>query len=67
VNAAKQLARYIQDFEDHKNKVRGVLVAPSITEEALEILEEKELEFISLEPPMELKDQKVMTLEDFRG
>jgi endonuclease len=67
VNAAKQLARYISDFEDHKNNVRGVLVAPSITDEALEILEEKELEFISLKPPMELKDQKVMTLEDFRG
>lgn len=66
VNAVKQLERYIKQFKDHKKIVRGILVAPSLTEDALELLKEKEMEFISLEPPMELKDQKVMTLEDFR-
>lgn len=65
VNAVKQLSRYIDHFQDHKKKVRGVLVAPSITEEAMELLEEKNLEFISMEPPMDLKDQKVLTLEHF--
>lgn len=67
VNAAKQLARYINEFQDHKEKVRGALVAPSITDEAMEYLEKNELEFITLEPPMDLKDQKVLTLEDFWG
>jgi len=66
VNAVKQLERYIKHFEDHKKIVRGILVAPSLTDEALELLSEKKLEFISLEPPMELKDHRVMTLEDFR-
>lgn len=66
VNAVKQLERYIKQFEDHKKLVRGILVAPSLTDEALELLEERKMEFVSLEPPMELKDQQVMTLEDFR-
>lgn len=66
VNAVKQLERYINHFQDHKKMVRGILVAPSLTDEALEMLEKKKLEFISLEPPMELKDQRVLTLEDFK-
>jgi len=64
-NAVKQLERYIEHFSDHKKLVRGILVAPSVTEEAQEMLEEKKMEFISLEPPMELKDQHILTLEDF--
>lgn len=67
VNAAKQLMRYVKHFEDHKNRVRGILVAPSVTDEASELLGEKGLEFIPMEPPMELTDQQVMTLEDFRA
>lgn len=66
INAVKQLERYLMQFEDHKKLVRGILVAPSLTEDAAELLEEKKMEFISLAPPMELKDQRVMTLEDFR-
>jgi endonuclease len=65
INAVKQLERYVNTFAEHKKTVRGVLVAPSLTEDALELLEEKHMEFISLEPPMELKDQSVLTLEDF--
>lgn len=65
VNAVKQLERYIKHFEDHKKVVRGILVAPSITDEAQELLDEKKLEFIAMESPMDLKDQQVMTLEDF--
>lgn len=66
VNAVKQLERYVKHFTDHKDLVRGILVAPSVTEEAAELLDEKKLEFVSLEPPKELKDQRVMTLEDFK-
>lgn len=65
-NAVKQLGRYVKTFSDHKKLVRGILVAPSLTEDALELLKEKEMEFISMEPPMELKDQRVLTLEDFK-
>ena len=65
VNAVKQLRRYMKSFSDHKNLVRGILVAPSVTDDALELLEEDRLEFISLKPPMELKEQQTLTLEDF--
>lgn len=65
INAVKQLNRYMKSFLDHKERVRGILVAPSVTEDALELLEENKLEFISLEPPMELKEQQTLTLEDF--
>lgn len=66
VNAVKQLLRYVKHFDDHKRRVRGILVAPSVTGEADELLSENGLEFIYMEPPMELRDQQVMTLEDFR-
>lgn len=64
-NAVKQLKRYLNDFKDDKKEVRGILVAPSITEDALELLEEYNLEFKSLEPPNELKNEKKITLDLF--
>lgn len=66
-NAVKQLRRYVDCFSDHKEKVRGVLVAPSATDDALELLEEQGMEFKSLEPPRELGKDKVVTLENFIG
>ena len=54
-------------FSDHKEKVRGVLVAPSATDDALELLEEQGMEFKALEPPRELGTDKVVTLENFFG
>jgi len=65
VNAVKQLKRYIDTFLDHKNPVRGLLVAPSVTDEALELLEKYELEFKELEPPRELEKDKSLTLDFF--
>jgi Predicted nuclease of the RecB family len=64
-NAVKQLKRYIDDFADHKEFVRGILVAPSVTEEAQELLEEYQMEFKALEPPKELKNAKSVTLDFF--
>ncbi|MBP1946261.1 endonuclease NucS [Methanobacterium petrolearium] len=64
-NAVKQLRRYVDCFCDHKEKVRGVLVAPSATDDALEMLEEQGMEFKALEAPRELKNNKVVTLESF--
>lgn len=66
-NAVKQLRRYVDCFSDHKEKVRGVLVAPSVTDDARELLEEQNMEFKALEPPRELGKDKVVTLESFFG
>lgn len=65
VNAVKQLKKYFEDFEDHKDFVRGILVAPSITEDAQELLEKYKLEFKALEPPMELTASNTLTLDFF--
>jgi RecB family endonuclease NucS len=76
VNAVKQLKRYIQDFENTENdylkdckaqkkKIRGLLVAPSIMEDAQEMIEEEGIEFVSIEPPRELKRDKKVTLDAF--
>jgi len=66
-NAVKQLRRYVDCFSDHKEEVRGVLVAPSITDDARELLEEQNMEFKPLKPPRELGKDKVVTLESFFG
>lgn len=66
VNAVKQLARYLKHFEEHKEFVRGILVAPSITYNAFELLKEKKLEFIELEAPRELNREDLTTLDSFK-
>lgn len=66
-NAVKQLRRYVDCFSDHKERVRGILVAPSATDDALQLLEEQGMEFKVLEPPRELGNDKVVTLENFFG
>lgn len=76
VNAVKQLKRYLDDFEDNDNdylkecivqkkKIRGLLVAPSLKEDAKELIEKENIEFIAVEPPKELKRDKKVTLDAF--
>ena len=76
VNAVKQLKRYLDDLEEDENsylkeckaqkkKIRGLLVAPSIMDDALELIEEEGIEFVSVEPPRELKRDKKVTLDAF--
>ena len=76
VSAVKQLKRYLSDFENtdndylkdckaEKKKIRGILVAPSLMDDALELIEEEGIEFISVEPPRELKRDKKVTLDAF--
>lgn len=76
VTAVKQLRRYLQDLENTENdylkeckaqkkQIRGLLVAPSIMDDALELLEEESIEFVSIEPPRELKRDKKVTLDAF--
>ncbi|OPY30414.1 MAG: Endonuclease NucS [Methanobacterium sp. PtaU1.Bin242] len=65
INAVKQLKRYINCFLDNKEFVRGILVAPSITDDARELLENNKMEYISLDPPKELKTKTTTTLDYF--
>jgi len=53
-DAAGQLGRYVEALEREVpdgTEVRGVLVAPSVTDRARELLAEKGLSFVSLAPP----------------
>ena len=76
INAVKQIRRYLKDFEEGKNqylkevgaekkKIRGLLVAPDIGEDARELLEEEGIEFKAVEAPKELKSDKKVTLDIF--
>ena len=67
INAVKQLKKYMDCFSDHKEFVRGILVAPSITDDASELLEKYKLEYISMEPPREFGNDKNLTLDFFGG
>jgi len=53
-DAVGQLSRYVEALERDlhaDSELRGVLVAPSVTDRARQLLAEKGLEFVSLEPP----------------
>ena len=64
-NAVKQLKGYVDCFLDNKEFVRGVIVAPGITDNALEELKKLQMEFIEMNPPLDLLKQKVSTLDSF--
>ncbi len=52
-DAVSQLNRYVEalDSEGHAERtVRGILVAPSVTDRAQDLLDRRGLEFVSLEP-----------------
>ena len=51
-DAVGQLTRYVETLERdlYGESVRGILVAPSVTDRAEQLLTSKELEFISLSP-----------------
>lgn len=65
INAVKQLKGYVDCFLDNKKFVRGIIVAPSITDDALEELKKLQMEFIEMNPPLDLLKQKVSTLDSF--
>ena len=49
-NTVLQLQRYVEEIEDEfKGKIRGMLVAPKITDKVLDYLEERGLEFVEVE------------------
>lgn len=65
INAVKQLKGYVDCFLDNKKFVRGIIVAPSITDDAMEELKKLQMEFIEMNPPLDLLKQKVSTLDSF--
>ena len=52
-SAASQLRRYVEavDEEFPDEGVRGILVAPSVTDRTAALLDEQGLEFVPLSPP----------------
>ncbi len=65
MNAVKQLKRYVDCFLDNKEFVRGIIVAPDITVNALEELESLQMEFIPMEVPKNLIKENISTLDSF--
>lgn len=49
-NTVLQLQRYVEEIEDEfSGEIRGILVAPKMTDKILSYLEERELEFVEVE------------------
>ncbi|MHC1580378.1 endonuclease NucS [Methanopyrus sp.] len=71
VDAASQLRRYVEAFrEERGEEVRGILVAPSITDGCRRLLEKYGLEWRRLEPEATDRDGKgdgQRTLTDYLG
>ena len=76
VNAVKQVKRYLNDLVNtdndylkdlgvEKKKIRALLVAPELMENAEELIQEEGIEFVSVKPPRELKRDKKVTLDFF--
>ncbi|WP_175060085.1 endonuclease NucS [Thermococcus sp. 2319x1] len=51
LHAVSQLKRYVEAMKEEHEKVRGILVAPSLTSGAKKLLEKEGLEFRRLTPP----------------
>ncbi|MEF8774529.1 MAG: endonuclease NucS [Halobacteriales archaeon] len=67
-DAVSQLKRYVEQFLRETavdaDRVRGVLVAPSVTDTARQLLDEEGLEFVALDPPEEPRTTTA-TLSEF--
>lgn len=49
-NTVLQLQRYVDEIEDEYNgKIRGILVAPKMTDKILDYLEDRDLEFVEVQ------------------
>ena len=70
-NTVLQLQRYIDEIDEEFNgEIRGILVAPKMTDKVLEYLEKRGLEFIEIEmedviPSYEAVDNSQKGLSDF--
>jgi len=70
-NTVLQLQRYVDEIEDEFNgEIRGILVAPKMTDKVLDYLEERGLEFVNVDmedviPSYEAVDNSQKGLSDF--
>lgn len=70
-NTVLQLQRYVDEIEDEFNgNIRGILVAPKMTDKVLNYLEERNLEFVDVDmedviPSYEAVDNSQKGLSDF--
>ena len=70
-NTVLQLQRYVDEIEDEFNgDIRGILVAPKMTDKVLDYLEERGLEFVNVDmedviPSYEAVDNSQKGLSDF--
>ena len=65
LGAVSQLKRYVDNLKEENNGLRGMLVAPSITDSAMKLLKEYGLEFKELHPPKKLKKEDIIKLDFF--
>jgi len=65
LHAVSQLKRYVETLREEHEKVRGILVAPSLTSGAKKLLEKESLEFRKLEPPKRDRKSKGKQLRLF--
>lgn len=65
LDAVSQLKRYVDTLKNETKNLRGILVAPSITENAHALLKECRLEFREIHPRKENKKINHVTLKSF--
>jgi RecB family endonuclease NucS len=65
LDAVSQLKRYIDTLEEENKGLRGILVAPSITDNAMNLLEQYGLEFKEVHPPKKVKRKSTTKLDFF--
>ena len=67
-DAVSQLKRYVDALSRDLaagRTVRGILVAPSLTDRAERLLASEELEHITLDPPAQDQEESTTQLSDF--
>ncbi len=65
LGAVSQLKRYVDNLKEENKGLRGMLVAPSITDSAMNLLKEYGLEFREVHPPRKVKKENIMKLDFF--
>jgi endonuclease len=65
LGAVSQLKRYVDNLKEENKGLRGILVAPSITDSAMKLLKEYGLEFKELHPPKKAKKEDIIKLDFF--
>ena len=65
LGAVSQLKRYVDNLKEENKGLRGILVAPSITDSAMNLLKGYGLEFKELHPPKKIKRENIIKLDFF--